>query len=48
MKHVVSKDLVGSGCADGAPTMLGKNSGFVSYVKKKKKAGTFCYTVTHL
>ena len=34
MKYVVSKDVVGSVCVDGAPTMFGKNSGFV-YAEKK-------------
>ena len=33
-KHQIPIDVIGSVCSDGAPAMLGKNSGFVSYVKK--------------
>jgi len=35
MKHVVSRDVVGSTCADGATAMSDKNWGFVCRVKKR-------------
>ncbi|CAM2111612.1 unnamed protein product [Caretta caretta] len=34
LKHKITLDMRGSICIDGAPAMLGKNSGFVAYVKK--------------
>ena len=34
-KHKMSIDVIDSICFDDAPAMLGKNSGFVSCVKKR-------------
>ena len=45
--HELSWDLIGSICTDGAPVMIGKNSGFVALVKEKAPNVVITHCVLH-
>jgi len=47
LQYEIPMNKIGSICTDGAPSMLGKNSGFVAYVKKEVPHVTITHCILH-